>query len=440
MLGIGGVALALAAVRVIADHSSPASWSQLRRWAASAQPGTLYRGNRELAAAGGTYWPAVHGQQQAIPFLFSDAPEYLHDDALGKGLAYRRLTTEARYRRESGARLPFGVGFHHINKTRDTVTGHPHAATLAIVVRLASSLREGAQTVRNSTPATVRLVHGAYGMEKGMAVFAGRQCALNWFDHPNVLPVTVTLRPGEARAIFHLRLPPETAVNGMFDLEATNAYFVQVYVVFGEVPDYARIRFAPYDNTIGTNCGAGRYWKRTLQPAAGTPAFDAADTRHANKVHFRFYDHLKKISDSVDMQYLVDDTWEQRPEGPGKALVLQKGGKRRPFKGDYNVEYTITLPIKSGTGKPAWLALVDTQRFGMFAGAAKMADGTTVAIPRGNRALVRADGAGEGVLLARVCVSSRAPTPYTFHWMLPGGSYGDQEFMLIPLGSDVVTQ
>ncbi|MHB9134748.1 MAG: hypothetical protein ACYDBB_27070 [Armatimonadota bacterium] len=40
----------------------------------------------------------------------------------------------------------------------------------------------------------------------------------------------------------------------------------------------------------------------------------------------------------------------------------------------------------------------------------------------------------EGILLARACVTSRTPTPYTFHWLLPGGSYGDQDFMLIPLG------
>ncbi|MHB9107975.1 MAG: hypothetical protein ACYDCO_13030 [Armatimonadota bacterium] len=424
--------LAFGMMRVAEYYYAPASWTELQHWALTAAPGDMLRDNPELGKDGGKHWTPLHTQDEAIPFLYSDAPEYLHNDTVGKALARMRLTEDAACLSHPERKMQFGVGLHHINKTVSPGNEKPRPETVSIVVRLLPSVSEGKQIHVSKSPATVRLVKGAYGTATGMPVFAGKQCAVNWFTRPNAKPATVTLRPGEAHAIFSYILPPDTGMNGMFDLETDNAYFLEVYVVFGQVRDFEKVAFAPYDNTIGTNCGVGPYWKRTLRPARGTPAFDAADAHRGNKVHFRFYRFGGKPP-MTDMQYLVDQSWDLRPEGPGKQLIRSKGGQRRPFKGDYNVEYTVVIPVRSGTGKPARFAIVDTQRYGMFGGAAKTNHGV-VQIPRPPADLVHASTTGEGVLLDVATVSSRTPVEYTFKWFLTGGSYGDQEFMLIPLG------
>lgn len=430
LLALGGLAFGL--VQVAEYYYAPASWTQLQQWTLTATPGDMLHGNLELGKDGGKQWTPLHAQDEAIPFLYSDAPEYLGNHAVGKALARMRLTEDAAYLSHPERKMKFGVGFHHINHSVNPGNGRQQAETISIVARLLPFVTNGKQTESSQGPATVRLVKGAFGTAVGMPVFAGKACAMNWFTHPNAKPATVTLRPGEARAIFRYTLPPDMGINGMFDLETDQAGLLEVYVIFGQVTNFEKVAFAPYDNTIGTNCGIGPYWKRTLRPARGTPAFDAADAHRGNKVHFRFYRFGGKPP-MTDMQYLVDQTWDLRPEGSGKALIRRKGGQRRPFKGDYNVEYTVVIPVKSSTGKPARFAIVDTQRYGMFGGAVKTKNGV-VQIPRPPADLVHASKTGEGVLLDVAIVSSRTAVEYTFKWYLTGGSYGDQEFMLIPLG------
>lgn len=419
MLVLAG--MALLTVGVIDACYTPASWSQLQQWAAVARPGEVLQGNRELAKTGGCIWSPMHTQTEPIKFLYSDSPEYLGNSAVGKGLAYMRLTYDSQYRRDPGKDMRFGIGLNHIN----------HAAgpqTLGILIRLVAKTQDGGQSFLNTHPATVRISKGAYGVVKQIQAFAGKQCAVHWFSAPNVPPMSCRLAPGEARLIFARTLQPDQCMNAMFDVEASNAYFVKVYVIFGNIRDDRQIAFAPYELTIGTNSGTGAYWKRLLRPQ-GVPVFDAANERRSNKTHFRF----ETVPPAPGMQYLVDETWNLRPENAAKELIRKKGGLCRPFKGDYNVEYTVTIPVRSSTGKPGWFAVVDTQRYGTFTGAIKTATGGIVEIPNGPTAQVHCNVQGEGALLDRACVASRTPTDYTFHWLLPGGSYGDQEFMLVPL-------
>jgi len=429
-LACAGIALLLL-LRMKEHAAVPASWTQLQRWMAAAQLGELCRGNAELARGGGVEWVPVHGQTQAMRFLYSDSPEFLYNASLGKALARMRLTEDAAYLRNPQQAMPFGVGINHTNHATNPATGAGQAQPVGIRISLAKDMRDGGRTCANNRDAVVTLCRGAYGLGARKQVYAGKQCAVNWFAHPNVPTASLVLHPGESRLIFTHNLPPHLAINGRFELTATNAYFITVAVVFGAVSPAQRLAAAPYEMTIGTNSGTGDYWQRTLQPTAGTPAFDAADTSPRNKVHFRFY--VKGSDPTADMQYLVDESWDERPESLAKAQIRRKGGQRRPFKGDYNVDYTVSLPVRSSTGKPARFALFATQRYGLFAGAAKLPGGQVVEIPKGKEALLQDNAAGEGVLLDRAEVSSRTPTEYRFHWMLPGGSYGDQEFMLVPM-------
>lgn len=385
--------------------STPPAWRALQGWAASAEPGALLTGNAELASVDGRQWPPVRTQEADIPFLFSDNPEYLYHDSVGKGLA--RMTLP-------GA-TPFGVGWNHINKT-------VQAQPLQLLVQ--------SQAKR---PVTVRLLRGAYGFTTGnQQIMAGRQCAIAWFSAPNIRPAAVTLRPGEARALYTYRLAPSASMNAMCDLETSGA--VAVYMLFGKTPPPSRLRYAPYGLTIGTASGSGKYWKRVLRPAPGTPAFDAANTRHGNEVRLRF----AKLP-PAGQQYLVDETWEQRPENQGKTQIRAQGGGRRPYKGDYNVVYTVQLPVYARTGHGRF-AVIFNQRTtpgkdgmpikGIYTGAAKTRAGM-VPIPRAEDTLLRPSD--QGVLLDVVSVNSAQPTTYTLHWMMSGGSYCDQDFVLVPL-------
>ncbi len=408
------------------NFSTPPAWTALQEWVRTAQPGELLTGYPELVQLDGREMTPVHTQDDAIPFLFSDSPEYLYTDALGKGLACMRLTREATYRTQPEQRRTFGVGIYHINKVTDPETRQAKPATVSLVVRALTSVEDGGVTHRNVRPAAVRLLRGAAGESDVMPMFAGKACAKAWFTHPNISPKTITLRPGEAKAVYTSTLPSDTCLSAMLDLDATNAYFLKVYVVFGRVKDYDAIAFAPYGLTIGTNSGTGQFWKRILRPVDGTRSFDPANARHGNKTHMRF------VKMPPEVQYLVDETWDMRPENEGKKLVRGKGGQRRPFKGDYNVDYTVAIPIRASR-VPADFALVAVQRFGLFAGAMQNSTGEMVEIPAGADAQLRTGP--EGVLLERVRITTTTRTEYRFHWLLPGGSYGDQVFLLIPLGS-----
>jgi len=424
---LGIVLLLIAAASYLHRNcDTPPAGAALRARVQTARPGELLTGYPELATLDGRALPPVHTQDAAIPFLFSDSPEYLYADAQDTGLAYMRVTRDALFRAQPDRRRSFGVGLYHINKVADPETRQGKPVAISLVVRAVSAVEEGAHTFRNTHPATVRLLKGAAGESDVMPMFAGKACAQAWFTRPNIPPTTITLRPGEAKAIYTRTLPPDVCLSAMLDLEATNAYFLKVYVVFGTVKHYDTIAFAPYGLTIGTNAGTGPYWKRILRPADGTRPFDPADTRHRNKVHLRF------VKMPPEVQYLVDETWELRLENEGKKLVRRKGGQRRPFKGDYNVDYTVVIPIRASRA-PADFALVAVQRFGLFAGAMRAATGTMVDIPAGPTAQLRTGP--EGVLLERVRITTTAPTAYRFHWLLPGGSYGDQAFLLIPLGA-----
>jgi hypothetical protein len=385
----------------------PPEWRALQAWAATAQPGDLLRGNPELSRLTGRLWNPVHTQTGAMRFLYSDNPEYLYNDSYHRVLASMRLSAGA---------TAFGVGLHHINKHE--AKGTPLPGRLRIVARLATTA---------AGPATVRRVAGAYGLSYGMPVYAGRACTTAWLTRPNVPPASVTVRPGETRVLWERVLTPAQCINAMFDFTTTRADGLTIATIYGDA-DLAHPVYAPYGLTIGTNSGWGPYWKRILRPAPGTPPFDAADTRPANKTHFRF----EKQPPAPGTQYLTDDTWDARPDGPGKEQIRPKGGAVRPFKGDYNVDYTVEIPVRSSTGRPARFALFATQRFGMFAGAVRLADGRVVHIP--GEAGVLLKRGDEGVLLDRVTVT--APTVYTFHWVLSGGAYADQDFLLVPLGEE----
>lgn len=404
----------------------PPAWRALQQWAATAEPGTLLKGNAELEASGGKVWQSLHTQESAIPFLFSDGPEYLYPTAVGKGLASMRLSTAARYLDDATLRAPFGVGLYHINLTRDDDgRGLPHP--LRIVARALPSASDQTRSHQNTQVATVRLLKGAYGKTNGMPVQGGKLCALHWFGTPNAVPTTVTLKPGEARTLFETTLVDPHGISAMFDCEATNAFFVQIYVTFGEVQDFENIAYAPCGTTIGTNCGSGAYWKRILRPAPGTRPFNVADTHARNKIRYPFV----KTPRPPELQFLVDETWDLRPETPGKAFVRTKGGQRKPFKGDYNVEYRIVIPVVNRSNQLREFALIDTQRFGMFGGAAQLPDGRMVSIPKEPTGLVHRGL--EGVLLDRVRVPAHGTMAYAFRWFLTGGSYGDQEWVLVPL-------
>lgn len=424
-----GVLLALVLLGVWGYRNlyTPPEWRRLQAWAATARPGELLRGNGQLDELDGRVLAPWRSQQAAIPFLFSDSPEYLYNDAINKGLACMGLPVTPAARTHPEQPVPFGVGVYHINKTTDATTAKPQPQRLQVVVRLLRRTGDGT----NTRPAIVTLRKGAYGQSIGMPVFAGKACVQRWFSAPNVAPCRITLQPGDARPIFAITLPPETGISAMFDLDATNGAFLKVYTVFGTVTDYDRIAFAPCGLTIGTNAGTGSYWKRTLRPPPGTPAFDAADTRFVNKTHLRF----TKIPKEREWQDLVDEAWELRPENFNKDFVRRKGGKVRQFKGDYNVEYTVTIPVRSSSGKSCWFAVVGQQRAGIFGGAARTDHYGTVPIPEGGRTLLKRGP--EGVLIDRVRVDSKTPVPYTFRWMLPGGSYGDHVFTLVPLGEQV---
>lgn len=427
--------LALIVTRIINHLYVPAAWSQLQRWVATATPGELLTGNAELTSVDGRRCVPLRTQSTSMPFLFSDNPEYLYNESVDKGLAYMRLSRDPHVSRQP---IPFGVGFNHINDTTNPATGKLQAQTISIVIRLLPAVREGSHSYVNTQKAIVHLVKGAYGVSTGKSqILAGRQCAINWFQRPNVPPTSLTLAPGEARVIFTRTMAPNASMNAMFDLDATNAFFVEVYVVFGKIADYRNIAYAPYGMTIGTASGTGRYWKRILRPAPGTPPFDASDSRHTNETRLRF----EKLPAEPGQQYLIDETWDQRPENSGKELIRKQGGERRPFKGDYNVEYTISLPVRAGSGVPCWFGVLLNQQptpgiggkqiSGMYTGAAQTAQGDMVCIPNDPNTLLRPGATG--VLLERACVSNRTPTENTFKWMLPGGSYCDQDFVFIPL-------
>lgn len=422
---LGFIILTYAGLRLYHHLYTPKAWTALQQWGRTAKPGELLKGNAELAMLDGRDLPPVHTQKDSIKFLFSDSPEYLYNDSVSKGLACMRLTDDAAYRDKPEASMPFGAGIYHINKVTDPDTLKSRSISVSLVVRLMKSVTDGGKTYRNTRPAVVHLLKGAWGTSDVMPMYAGKACAMCWFTEPNIQPATILLQPGEATDIFMQVLPPNVCINAMFDLNATNAYFLRVYVVCGTVRDYDHLAYAPYGNTIGTNSGTGYYWKRILRPVGGTPPFDASNPRHLNKIYLRF------VKMPPDVQYLDDETWDLRPENAGKKLIRSKGGRRRPFKGDYNVEYTIIIPVVSCCGKPANFALVDVQRFGMFGGAAKVAD-QMVPIPVGSSTCIHTGA--EGVLLDRATVSSKTPENYQFHWFLPGGSYGDQAFMLVPLG------
>lgn len=424
------ILLALAATGWFAYRACyvPPTWTALQQWARTAEPGTLLRGNPELAVLDGRDLPPLHTQIGPIRFFFSDSPEYLYRDALGKGLATMRLTGAAADRAVPDTRVPFGVGIYHINKVVDPETKVGKPATVSVVVRAMKSVTDGGTKYVNTHPMTVHLLRGACGVSDVMPMYAGKACAMSWFTTPNVKPATLTLQPGEAKAIYTRTLQPDECMSAMLDLDATNGYYLRAYTVFGTVKDFDKLAYAPYGMTIGTNSGTGSYWKRILRPVDGTPPFDASDTSHANKTALRF------VKMPPEVQYLDDETWDMRPENGGKNLVRGKGGRRRPFKGDYNVEYTVAIPVVSRTGRPAAFAVVDVQRFGMFGGAIRTADGKLVQIPNGGPTTSIHRGP-EGVLLARGTATSKTPTEFRFHWLLPGGSYGDQAFMLIPLGS-----
>ncbi len=428
VLGIIGVLiLAVAGYYVYRNCYTPPAWTALRQWAQAAEPGALLKGNPELAKLDGRDLPVVHTQDAPMRFVFSDSPEYLYRDALGKGLATMRLTDAPADRATPGKRIPFGVGIYHINKVTDPETHAGRPATVSLVVRAMASVTDAGKTYRNTRPTVVRLLRGACGVSDVMPMHAGKACAISWFTTPNVQPATVILRPGEAKIIYARTLQPDECMSAMLDLDATNGFFLRADTVFGVVKDFDNITYAPYGMTIGTNSGTGPYWKRILRPVDGTPPFDAADTRHINKAHLRY------VKQPPQVQYLDDETWDMRPENQGKKLVRSKGGRKRPFKGDYNVEYTIVIPVVSKSGKPASFAVVDVQRFGMFGGAIRTADGHLVQIPAGGPTTSIRTGA-EGVLLTRGTVTSKTPVEFRFNWLLPGGSYGDQAFMLIPLG------
>jgi hypothetical protein len=424
-VGIVGLLLLGAGWGLYACYHIPKAWTQLQQWARTAETGELYTGNPQLAKLDGRALVPFHTQAGEMKFLFSDSPEYLYRDALGKGLACMRLTEEATYLLKPETPLPFGAGIYYINKVTDPDTHVGQPATVSLVVRALKTVTDGGKTHRNTRSAVVRLTKGASGESDVMPMFAGKACATAWFTRPNVVPVSVTLRPGEAKIIYANTLSPDVCLNAMLDLDATNAYYLKVYVVFETVKDYEHLAFAPYGMTIGTNSGTGNYWKRILRPVDGTPPFDPSDTRHLNKVHLRF------VKMPPEVQYLVDETWNLRPENEGKKLVRRKGGQRRPFKGDYNVDYTVVIPIRASR-VPASFALVDVQRLGMFGGAIRTSGGDVVQIPTGPTTSIHTGA--EGVLLERVRVTDLSQTEYRFHWLLPGGSYGDQAFMLVPLG------
>jgi hypothetical protein len=421
LLVIGCLVLVGGSMALFRAWHTPPAWRDLQRWAATAEPGTLYH-NPELGPVDGRVMRTRHTQDAPMPFLYSDSPEYLYADAVGKGLASMRLTVDRRYREDPRRRLPFGVGIYHINKTVDA-GNRPRTERLQVVVRLLKDV-DGA---RNTRPATVILRKSARGLSAVMPVLAGKACARTWFAAGAQPPRAFTLRPGEAAVVYSVALAPDTCINAMLDLEADNAGFLKVYTTWGTVRDMNHLAFAPYGMTIGTNSGTGSYWKRRLEVLPGTRPFDAADTRHANKVQLP----VVKAPPSPEMQYLVDETWNLRPENGGKVLVRSKGGQRRPFKGDYNVEYAVTIPVRNRSNRPATFALVDQQRFGLFGGAMRTPGGRVVAIPAGDTTLIRVGS--EGVLLDRVTVPPHTSRRYTFRWMLSGGSYGDQVFTLIPL-------
>ncbi|MHB9022649.1 MAG: hypothetical protein ACYC7E_00520 [Armatimonadota bacterium] len=426
VLLIGVSLIAIIVPRLYHAASSPESWRQLQQWAATAKPGELLRGNLEFTKDSGRQWTPQHTQAEPIKFLFSDNPEYLYNTAIGKGLAYMRLTRDPAYRHEPAESMKFGLGMMHINMTKDA-SGQPLSQTLRVVARVERAVTDDGETFHAERAAVVRITKGACGLSTDVEAVAGRNCAVAWFDKPNVAPTSRRIAPGDAQVLFSQKLRPDEAISAMFDLEATNAFFVKIYVVFGDIADYQKIAFAPYGMTIGTNSGTGSYWKRIFRPASDVPPFDASNTRHGNITHLRYV----KAPPAPDLQYLVDETWDQRPEGSGKELIKPKGGPRRPFKGDYNVEYTVVIPVRASSGKKSRFALVDKQRFGFFTGAAWTENSGLVLIPRGSGRLYRG---AEGVLIDRVSVSSRDAVNYTFRWMLPGGSYGDQEFILVPLG------
>lgn len=394
----------------------PTGWSDFRQWTATASPGDLRSGCAQIIAQEGRFWTPYHTQQAPIPFLFSDSPEYLNPGTEHTVLSRMRLTQQLVVPTHV---QPFCCGIYHVNKTNQP-------QPLCLVVRLADTVTDGNVTRHNTQPAIVTLRRGAYGFATGKPIYAGRACALHWYGQPNAHPITLKLKPGESGVLFSQSLSVDQGISGMFDLETTNAVFLSLYVTFGNVPDVTHGVIAPYEMTIGTNSGKGAYWKRIFQPIPGTPPFDAADTRVTNITHLRF---VKQPPDP-QQQYLVDETWNLRQENQAKQQIRSKGGARRPFKGDYNVDYTITLPVTSHTGKPVRFAIVVIQRFGIYSGAAATADGC-VPLPRDNTALL--SHANEGaILIARPTVS--APGRYTFHWHLSGGSYADQDFVLIPLG------
>ncbi|HEY3417794.1 MAG TPA: hypothetical protein VGM23_12995, partial [Armatimonadota bacterium] len=195
LLAIGCLAFMMS--RLLDTFRPPASWRQLQHWAATARPGDLYRGNKEFSTNDGRQWTPLHTQTEPIKFLFSDNPEYLYNDAVGKGLAAMRLTRDAAYRQNPAKSLKFGVGLMHINMTRDSA-GKPQAQTLRIVASLARKMDD----CSNGDKATVSIDKGAYGLSDDVEAIAGRKCAVSWFGTPNVAPVTRTIAPGETQVLF----------------------------------------------------------------------------------------------------------------------------------------------------------------------------------------------------------------------------------------------
>ncbi len=414
--------------RIKENGIKQAAWDSLQKWAMTASPGDLLKNNIQLACKDGVEWEPLHYQDEEIKFLYSDSPEYLYNDSLGKAVSYMRLTDDDKYRINSKEQMKFGIGMYHINKTEDAMK-QPIPNPVKIMVINRGTRNKNGNVLKNNANAEVELMKGAHGTTIGMPVYGGKECVFNWLSKPNVPTAKFTITPGKSQVIFTKMLPGDTGMNAKFDLVATNAYFLDVYIIFGDVKNNDKIAFAPYGITIGTNSGTGTYWKRKMLPEIGNLPFDPTNTNRNNKVHYRYM----KYKVTADTQYLVDESWEMRPNNPGKELVISKGGKRRAFKGDYNVEYTITIPVITH-GKPAQFAIIDTQRFGLYAGAAKTPDGNVVKLPNIANELIDFDPKGEGALIARPTITGNGVSEYSFTWALSGGSYGDQDFLLIPLG------